>query len=202
MSSTLTKTSVCVIIKTMLGLYSKNYKSKKGFTIIEVVLVLAIAGLIFLSVFIALPALQRSQRNTQRKNDALRLKAAFDTYKANNRGQLPWQSVSISGGTLTDAENQSFTENYMTSQGDQFEDPSGNTYVVRMESLPSTGNYSTAVRKGLGNITVRGNTKCSSGSGTTDSVDRYVGQYTIVMPIEPTRNGGSSNTLLYYCVDG
>lgn len=34
--------------------------TKKGFTIIEVVLVLAIAGLIFLMVFLALPALQRS----------------------------------------------------------------------------------------------------------------------------------------------
>lgn len=43
--------------------------SKKGFTIIEVVLVLAIGGLIFLMVFIALPALQRSQRDTQRKDD-------------------------------------------------------------------------------------------------------------------------------------
>ena len=40
--------------------------SKKGFTIIEVVLVLAIGGLIFLMVFIALPALQRSQRDAQR----------------------------------------------------------------------------------------------------------------------------------------
>ena len=38
-----------------------------GFTIIEVVLVLAIAGLIFLMVFIALPTLQRSQRDTQRR---------------------------------------------------------------------------------------------------------------------------------------
>ena len=37
--------------------------NKKGFTIIEVVLVLAIAGLIFAMVFIALPALQRSQRD-------------------------------------------------------------------------------------------------------------------------------------------
>ena len=43
--------------------------TKKGFTIIEVVLVLAIAGLIFLMVFLALPALQRSQRDTQRKQD-------------------------------------------------------------------------------------------------------------------------------------
>ena len=44
-------------------------KNKKGFTIIEVVLVLAIAGLIFLMVFLALPALQRSQRNQQYKNN-------------------------------------------------------------------------------------------------------------------------------------
>ena len=44
-----------------------------AFTIIEVVLVLAIAGLIFLMVFIALPALQRNQRDTQRKNDMSRL---------------------------------------------------------------------------------------------------------------------------------
>lgn len=44
----------------------------QGFTIIEVVLVLAIAGLIFLMVFIALPALQRSQRDTQRRDDVAR----------------------------------------------------------------------------------------------------------------------------------
>lgn len=37
---------------------NKNQNStKKGFTIIEVVLVLAVAGLIFLMVFLALPAL-------------------------------------------------------------------------------------------------------------------------------------------------
>ncbi|MBS7346174.1 MAG: type II secretion system protein, partial [Candidatus Sacchiramonaceae bacterium] len=45
-----------------------NKHKKYGFTIIEVVLVLAIAGLIFLVVFIALPALQRNQRDTQREN--------------------------------------------------------------------------------------------------------------------------------------
>ena len=46
-----------------------NEGTRGGFTIIEVVLVLAIAGLIFLMVFIAFPALQRSQRDTQRRND-------------------------------------------------------------------------------------------------------------------------------------
>ena len=61
---------------------SKN--NKKGFTIIEVVLVLAIAGLIFLMVFIALPALQRSQRNTRRRSDISRINAALVDYIANN----------------------------------------------------------------------------------------------------------------------
>ena len=47
----------------------EQQKTKKGFTIIEVVLVLAIAGLIFLMVFLALPNLQRSQKDTQRRDD-------------------------------------------------------------------------------------------------------------------------------------
>ena len=50
-----------------LKLKALNNQTNKGFTIIEVVLVLAIAGLNFLMVFIALPALQRNQRDTQRK---------------------------------------------------------------------------------------------------------------------------------------
>jgi prepilin-type N-terminal cleavage/methylation domain-containing protein len=61
----------------------------KGFTIIEVVLVLAIAGLIFLMVFIALPALQRNQRDTARKNDGSSISAAVNSYVGNNRGAFP-----------------------------------------------------------------------------------------------------------------
>jgi len=62
---------------------------KKGFTIIEVVLVLAIAGLIFIMVFTALPALQRGQRDTVRKNDVSKVLAAINSYQSNNRGQAP-----------------------------------------------------------------------------------------------------------------
>jgi len=50
-------------------MYQKIRKRTEGFTIIEVLIVLAIAGLILLIVFIAVPALQRNARNTQRKND-------------------------------------------------------------------------------------------------------------------------------------
>lgn len=64
-------------------------QNNKGFTIIEVVLVLAIAGLIFLMVFIALPALQSSQRDTARKNDVSITLSAINSYAGNNRGALP-----------------------------------------------------------------------------------------------------------------
>jgi prepilin-type N-terminal cleavage/methylation domain-containing protein len=65
-----------------------QYK-EKGFTIIEVVLVLAIAGLIFLMVFLALPALQSSQRDSARKNDVSIIAAAVSTYTGNNKGAAP-----------------------------------------------------------------------------------------------------------------
>ncbi len=61
----------------------------KGFTIIEVVLVLAIAGLIFLMVFIALPALQRGQRDTQRRDDVAQISSQMTSYQTNNGGNLP-----------------------------------------------------------------------------------------------------------------
>ena len=68
----------------------KKHKDYRGFTIIEVVLVLAVAGLIFLMIFLALPALQRSQRDTQRKNDARNLLAAIIEFQSHNKGRRPF----------------------------------------------------------------------------------------------------------------
>ena len=64
-------------------------KQHKGFTIIEVVLVLAIAGLIFLMVFIALPAMQRGQRDQARKSDVNLVATAVTNYTSANRGTWP-----------------------------------------------------------------------------------------------------------------
>ncbi len=64
-------------------------RKEKGFTIIEVVLVLAIAGLIFLMVFIALPALQRSQRDQARKSEVGTIASSITSYQSNNRGNAP-----------------------------------------------------------------------------------------------------------------
>ena len=99
------------------GLAANYQPRKSGFTIIEVVLVLAIAGLIFLMVFIALPALQRNQRDTQRKNDLSRAKSAIDRYKSNNKGEIPYSTTYAT-----------FMNNYLRVDGDEFLDPHGNLY--------------------------------------------------------------------------
>ncbi len=68
---------------------TKLKKQEKGFTIIEVLIVLAIAGLIMLIVFLAVPALQRNNRNTQRKNDVSALLGAVSEAVSNSSGALP-----------------------------------------------------------------------------------------------------------------
>lgn len=67
----------------------KLKNNQHGFTIIEVMIVLVIAAVILLIVFLAVPALQRNSRNTQRKNDAANILAAINEYSSNNNGQLP-----------------------------------------------------------------------------------------------------------------
>ncbi len=66
---------------------------QRGFTIIEVVLVLAIAGLIFLTVFLALPSLQKSQRDNARRQDIGKVVAALQQYKSDVGGQA-WYTYS------------------------------------------------------------------------------------------------------------
>jgi prepilin-type N-terminal cleavage/methylation domain-containing protein len=63
--------------------------NNKGFTIIEVMIVLAIAGLILLIVFLAVPALQRSSRNTAAKSDAGHISSSINDFLSNNNGTLP-----------------------------------------------------------------------------------------------------------------
>src|ERR1700716_4300549 len=89
----------------MLQKLNKRNKDQ-GFTIIEVLIVLAIAGLILLIVFLAVPALQRNQRNTGRKGDASRLGAAVTAFVTNNNGGLPTLAANVTtilgdAGTLS-----------------------------------------------------------------------------------------------------
>ena len=70
--------------------------TKKGFTFIEVVLVLAIAGLIFTMTFVALPALWASQRDTARREGVMKFVDTLQNYQMNNsRGALPGTSQEV-----------------------------------------------------------------------------------------------------------
>ena len=129
-----------------------------GFTIIEVVLVLAIAGLIFLMVFIALPTLQRSQRDTQRRNDLARISTQISQYQTNNNGRLPAEgkldpqkdstalpTCSTSSGS-TSSSAACFVRNYMNSVNaaeNEFVDPDGWAYGLTIEVL-TNGTQGTA----------------------------------------------------------
>lgn len=75
-------------------------KNASGFTIIEVLIVLAIAGLIMLIVFLAVPALQRNSRNTQRTNDASLVASAVNECLTNNNGNT---TTCAAGGSYLDA---------------------------------------------------------------------------------------------------
>lgn len=97
----------------------KNNPLPKGFTIIEVVLVLTIAGLIFLMVFIALPALQRSQRDAQRKQDMARVITAVEQRRMNNRGR-----VTTGFGQYQVV----LRQEYLEAGGDIWADPDGSEY--------------------------------------------------------------------------
>lgn len=121
---------------------AKNIEAKKGFTIIEVVLVLAIAGLIFLMVFVAFPALQRSQNDTRRQSDISRLSTQITNFKTNNSNAIPGKEAKNDNGTVkitgvsidTDANVGKrgtwayFYKNYLLTNGDIFKDPDGDSY--------------------------------------------------------------------------
>lgn len=130
--------------------------AKGGFTIIEVVLVLAIAGLIFLMVFLALPALQRSQKDSQRQRDVGNVTAQIQKYQQNNNGRLPADGSTpavadadtlvldtqwpCNSAAATSNSAVCFIRNYMngaTATRNEWIDPSGYSYGLAFETLAS-----------------------------------------------------------------
>lgn len=87
----------------MLGKLQKHKGGQDGFTIIEVLIVLAIAGLIMVVVFLAVPALQRSSRNNALNTDANNILTQVGSFSSDNNGTLP------TGATLTAGSSVSIT---------------------------------------------------------------------------------------------
>lgn len=92
----------------------KNIESTRGFTIIEVVIVLAIAGLIFAVVFVAVPQLQAAQRDSARQDSFGRFEAAVNQWSGRHAGDVP---------TRGEVDNE-IIGNYL----EEFADPIGGDY--------------------------------------------------------------------------
>lgn len=121
-------------------------KKIRGFTIIEVSLVLAIAGLIFLMVFVALPSLQRGQRDAQRREAVMTLLEELKKFQENNRGSLPNSGSNAFATAYAYAGNTSNTnkanwQGFYDSYLENFVDPDGTGYNLAVISCgKSAGN--------------------------------------------------------------
>ncbi len=154
---------------------SSQQLKQKGFTIIEVVLVLAIAALIFLMVFIALPALQSSQRDTARKNDVSIVAAAVNSWSGNNRGKA-LDSTALTG-----------IKTYAESLSD-------NTTDVKMGANPTADDASVTAEDGVATIYVGAKCDSSSPDGKLTIDKGTKRQYVVVTRLESGNGAG-------YCLD-
>jgi prepilin-type N-terminal cleavage/methylation domain-containing protein len=145
---------------------SSLLKKEKGFTLIEIVLVLAIAGLILVIVFLALSGAQKSRRDTQRKTDVGRIASQLEQYASNNNGAYPTTAAQL--GT--------FVTQYLTPTTD-YQDPStGANYTL---------NYTTVAPTTAGNVSYMNGQKCN-GSAMTAGTAR---DYALLMYLE---SGGAA----------
>ena len=116
----------------------KKLTNKRGFTLIEVVLVLAIGGLIFLLAFIAFQQVSANRRDTQRRADAGRIVAEIQTYLGDSKAATVLTTTSVTDGsdvantgictTNTTTNNiATFSTNYLCKNG-KFLSPDGRNY--------------------------------------------------------------------------
>lgn len=158
--------------------YRSQYKiysavQSGGFTLIEVVLVLAIGGLLFLIAFIAFQQVSVNRRDTQRRNDMGRIlaelqSASSDGLKITNQATLTAGSESNNGG---------FVGTYL--QG-PMQSPSG-TYTFKYQIAPYYGTDSWTQSTALDRVQVTYNAKCGD---TSNQLRREVGAYTVMLQLE------------------
>ena len=164
-------------------------KKQQGFTIIEVALVLAIAGLIFLVVFLAVPALQRNQRDDARKRDVSNVVEAVTNY-VSNQNKKP-----DTGNWFPAAATPTGLSTYLSNL-------SGNVDYVNVAAFPATTAFSTSqdttAATAAGNnprvnqIVVFQNAQCDGNVGVKAGSERMSA---VVVQIE---GGGAGK---YYCQD-
>lgn len=156
-------------------------RGSEGFTIVETLIVMGVAGLILTITLWAIPTLQRSSRNNQRKQDVQTILSAVSQYELNNSGNMPSAAQPLKLPRLT--YYQSPTVKYITMPGACA--PGSGTSIT----VCSAGNWTDApsnisnVLGSLDNVIVINHEKCDStspghatrqGAGFSDAVALYV----------------------------
>lgn len=109
-----------------------SVKKQQGFTLIEVVLVLAIGGLIFLLAFLAFQQVSTNRRDTQRRSDVARIMAELQNQFADTR---TYPTMSLAGTNVCAAPANIldgfiyFSNSYLC-KNSEFKSPSGTNYAV------------------------------------------------------------------------
>lgn len=141
-----------------------KYRQKRaeGFTIIEVLIVLAIAGLILLVVFLAVPALQRNARNTEYRNEANRIMSAYGEVSANKGGAVLTSSDVSTISSLANTKNITT----ITIEGSSGSTAPGNTstVVIRTQSKCSAPDSATTSAGTARQVALLFNVETSSGT--------------------------------------
>lgn len=150
---------------------NKMKSNKSGFTLIEVVLVLAIGGLIFLLAFLAFSQATKNRRDTQRRSDAARLIAELENAKGDGLtltapNQLGPFLVSYLNGTDNLSDGGTFTNNNIT-------------YFVIASNSDPTG----TANSGNAYISVSGNFKCAGNTFNTMPTGNAA-DYAVVVKLE------------------
>lgn len=175
--------------------HTNSKRSLGGFTIIEILIVLAIAGLILTMVFIAVPQLQRNTRDTQRQDLASRLSSELGTYASNNGGVYPFNGAPGSWGTecksqlLTQGCNDWYSR-YINGTVNIKDPKTGADVTINMSTIASLPNPWVA-----GNVYISVGNKCSgenitAGSGGGAATSK---QYALLIALERKDT--------YFCVD-
>jgi prepilin-type N-terminal cleavage/methylation domain-containing protein len=145
----------------------KVNKNQTGFTLIEVVLVLAIGGLIFLLAFLAFQQVATNRKDSQRRADAARIVAELENQYVNtkaypaNSAFAAAANVCNPGSTVTSFRY--FFATYLCNAG-SFKSPTGSNYTTQ---APVASVSSITIVDG---IYYQTNSKCSNGGETEVSL--------------------------------
>lgn len=89
-------------------------EEQKGFTIVETMIVLAIASLILMLIMMAIPTLQRNGRNNQRNQDATSILQTVSRWGLNHSGEFPFDTPPATNkkdAVLAQAKRTYYTDN-------------------------------------------------------------------------------------------